>query len=403
MKVNRIITATLLSAGLIVGTSSAVHAAGPTSVATPTVTMPTYQTQLVAYKRVLSTYASVVAAFKVQVVVFGNAVQTYKASHGVSLDAYKAASNTAITTYTNATVAFKAQLARYETAVKSYDAAYTTAVKSYMTTVRMREKLRNSINIAFRTAIHNANALFANAIANATTVEQKLAATNVHKRVAALAKKVRKARLHALGARPVRPIKQIKTYKTAYGVSLDVYRAVIKANFPVITPAHNGSFLTSNNTAITADTRATAAFNAQLAIYETAVKGYDAGYAIAVKSNDAGYAIAVQNYDALVTKREDLRKAIDVAFETAIQNANAVFATASTIATTADQKLAATNARQSAVDLAKTVRKARLHAVGAKPVRPIKRMKFNNRIKNFNADKPVRPVKPAKATNANKH
>jgi hypothetical protein len=229
MKVNRIITATLLSAGLIVGTSSAVHAAGPTSVATPTVTMPTYQTQLVAYKRVLSTYASVVAAFKVQVVVFGNAVQTYKASYGVSLDAYK---------------------------------------------------------------------------------------------------------------------------------------AVIKANFPGTNTAKNPVLLAASNTAITT---------------------------------------AVQNYDALVTKREDLRKAIDVAFETAIQNANAVFATASTIATTADQKLAATNARQSAVDLAKTVRKARLHAVGAKPVRPIKRMKFNNRIKNFNADKPVRPVKPAKATNANKH
>ena len=98
MKVNRIITATLLSAGLIVGTSSAVHAAGPTSVATTTVTMSTYQTQLVAYKRVLSTYASVVAAFKVQVFVFGNAVEASKASYGVSLYSYTAVRKMPITT-----------------------------------------------------------------------------------------------------------------------------------------------------------------------------------------------------------------------------------------------------------------------------------------------------------------
>ena len=415
MQVNRIISATVLSVSLVLGTSSAVSAAAPTSVSTAIVTMASYQTQLAAYKLALSKYNSVLASFKVQVAGFGTAVQTFEASYGDSFETYKAAIransqgsnattnpvlstvvNKAVTTYTNARVAFEAHLAHYKSAVKSYEAAYATTMKSYRTTVGLSVRVRKGITINYRTAIRNANAVFAHAMAKATTAEQKLAATNVRKRSALQARKVRQARLHELGARPVRPIKQIITYRTDYGVSSSAYEAAIKAIFSANTPVDKAVPSKANTTALTEDTKATVAFNLQLAIYESSVKSYEATYATGVPSSVPVYVNGVQNYDALVTLREELRMAIIIAFETAIRNANSAFTTTIANATTAEQKLAAINTRQRAVDLAKTVRKARFHAVGAKPIRYVKRIRINSRVEEFKGEKPVKAMKPSK-------
>jgi hypothetical protein len=64
MKTKKIITATLLSAGLILGTTSAAFADNSTP--TASVTMATYTSQLATYNTSLIAFDSATATFKIQ-------------------------------------------------------------------------------------------------------------------------------------------------------------------------------------------------------------------------------------------------------------------------------------------------------------------------------------------------
>ena len=98
---------------------------------------------------------------------------------------------------------------------------------------------------------------------------------------------------------------------------------------------------------------------------------------------------------------ENLRKSINTAFDVAINNANATFATAMAAATTSDQKLAITTARQNSVSLSISARNAALEAAGDKPAKPVKKVKLDadhddDEIKLDKLDKPEKPTKPVK-------
>ncbi len=195
MKTKKIITATLLSAGLILGSTSAAFATDPTPAPTATVTLSAFQVQLVAYGTALAAYDSATVTFKAQVIVFGTALQAYK---------------TAPAGNSSAIVTFKAALSAYQTAVMTYKTSYANAVGSFKVTLSMREDLRRAINIAFENAIHTANATFATAMGIATTADQKLAATTARQNAVASAISVRKAALDAVGDKPAAPKKLIK-------------------------------------------------------------------------------------------------------------------------------------------------------------------------------------------------
>ena len=69
MKTKKIITATLLSAGLILGSTSAAVATDPTPTSPSTVTLVTYKAQLAAYNTSLVAYDSATITFKAQVTI----------------------------------------------------------------------------------------------------------------------------------------------------------------------------------------------------------------------------------------------------------------------------------------------------------------------------------------------
>lgn len=229
MKPNKIITATLLSAGLIVGSMSVASATDPSPAPTATVTLSAYQVQLAAYGTSVAAYDSATVTFKAQAIVFGTAVQNYKMAYQSAFQTYGAflkantpannpaayvrllaAYKAAMVAYNSATVVFKAQLSTYQSAVKIYKTAYENAVRIYKVTISMRENLRGAINIAFEGAVHSANAVFATAMGIATTADQKLAATTARQNAIANAIAVRKVALDAVGVKPAYPKHLIK-------------------------------------------------------------------------------------------------------------------------------------------------------------------------------------------------
>ena len=224
MKRNKIVTATILSAGLILGTTSAAFAVDSTT--TATVTTASYSSQVAAYNASLIAFDTATATFKVQVAAYATAVQNYKTSYATALATYKAilkanspattaaqyavlvaAYNTAMTAYTSATVTFKAQTSVYQAAVLAYTNAYKSVYQGYKTTVAVREALKKSIRVTFNASVHNANVAFATAMSIATTDIQKTAATNARQAAIATAIATRKAALDALGAKVVKPVK----------------------------------------------------------------------------------------------------------------------------------------------------------------------------------------------------
>ena len=86
----KIITATLLSAGLIMGSTSVAFATETTSASTAPVTLATYKVKLATYNTALVAYDSATVTIKAQVVAFGVANQTYKTAYESTLLNYKA-------------------------------------------------------------------------------------------------------------------------------------------------------------------------------------------------------------------------------------------------------------------------------------------------------------------------
>lgn len=224
MKRNKIVTATILSAGLILGATSSAFATDSTP--TATVTTASYNSQVAAYNSSLIAFDSATATFKIQIAAYSTAVQVYKTSYNNALETYKAilkanspattaaqyaalvaAYNAAMTAYTTATVTFKAQLSVYQAAALAYNNAYKAVYQGYKTTLEMREQLKKSINVAFDLAVHNANVAFATAMSTATTDAQKTAATNARQGAIVTAIATRKAALDTLGAKIVKPSK----------------------------------------------------------------------------------------------------------------------------------------------------------------------------------------------------
>lgn len=224
MKRNRVLTATILSAGLILGTTSSAFATDSTP--TSTVTTASYASQVAVYNSSLIAFDSATATFKIQVAAYSTAVQAYKRSYSTALETYKAilkanspattaaqyaalvaAYNTAMTAYTAATVTFKAQLSVYQAAALTHNNAYKAVYQGYKTTLHMREQLKKSISVTFNLAVHNANVAFATAMSTATTDVLKAAATNARQSAIVTAIATRKAALDTLGAKIIKPSK----------------------------------------------------------------------------------------------------------------------------------------------------------------------------------------------------
>lgn len=224
MKRSKIVIATILSAGLILGTTTAAFAADRSS--TVKVTAASYDSQVTAYNSSLIAFDSATATFKIQVAAYATAVQAYKTSYSSALATYKAilkanspattaaqyaalvaAYNTAMAAYTSATATFKTQTAVYQAAVVAYANAYKSVYQGYKTTLAMRESLKKSVRVTFEAGVHNANVAFATAMSAAITDIQKTAATNARQAAIATAIATRKSALDALDAKIVKPVK----------------------------------------------------------------------------------------------------------------------------------------------------------------------------------------------------
>jgi hypothetical protein len=77
---NKTVTATLLSAGMILGTASAAFALDSTPTAT-VATTASFNAQVAAYNTSLLAFDNASATFKIQVAAYTTAVQVYKTSY----------------------------------------------------------------------------------------------------------------------------------------------------------------------------------------------------------------------------------------------------------------------------------------------------------------------------------
>ena len=239
MNTKKIITVTLVSAGLILGATNTAFAVDYTS--TATVTTTTYISQLTAYNTALTTFESATTTFKIRIAAYASAAQVYRASYSNALLIYKAilkaktpfattarsavlmvAYNTAMTSYTTATATFKAQSSQYQAAVTRYKAAYQTISHSFKAVSDMREQLKKSINSSFNVSVHKANVAFATVKASARTDAEKSAAINVREGAVVAVVAVRKTALDGLGAKMVKPSKQ----RIEMGDKINSFKAV---------------------------------------------------------------------------------------------------------------------------------------------------------------------------------
>jgi hypothetical protein len=231
METNKIITATLLSAGLILGTTSAVYAADPAPSANLTVV--SYSSQLAAYNVTAASFDTATAAYKTQIAAYKTSdaalqlayktVQTANtpvrttAKYMVLIAGYK----TATLAYNSAEKLFMSQSNAYQAAVQSYEKSFHAALAGYKSTLGMYEQLRASIYMAFETSVHNANGTFAVALRASKTKAQKISAIKVRHNAIVAAIAVRSAARIALGAAPIKPVQQIKI-----GQSVGTFNAV---------------------------------------------------------------------------------------------------------------------------------------------------------------------------------
>jgi len=238
MKTKRIITATLLSAGLILGTTSAAHAVDPAPNAN--LTVASYSSQIATYNLASVSFDAATAAFRTQVSTYAAALAAYKVSDAALQQTYQAvlkanvpattalrfatlmtAFNTATVAYNSSAALFMSQSNTYQAAMQSYEKSYQAAVVSYKVTLGMYESLNKTIYMAFETSLRNANQTFAVSLRGAKTKAQKASAIKVRHLAVLAAIATRSAARIALGAKPISPIQQIKI-----GQKIDTFAAV---------------------------------------------------------------------------------------------------------------------------------------------------------------------------------
>lgn len=238
MKTKRFITATLLSAGLILGSTSAAHAVDPAP--TTNLTVASYSSQFATYNLMSAAFDAATATFRIQVSTYAAALAAYKVSDAALQQRYQAVlmANSPATTgiqfatlmaaYKTTTVAFNSSATQftsqsntYQAAVQSYEKSYQAAVASYKVTLGMYEDLYATIYMAFETSIHNANNTFAISLRASKTKAQKASAIKVRHLTVLAAIATRSAARVALGAKPISPIQQIKI-----GQKADAFKAL---------------------------------------------------------------------------------------------------------------------------------------------------------------------------------
>lgn len=237
MKMKKIITATLLSGGLILGTTSAAYAVAPASSAN--LTVASYSSQFATYNVSSVAFDAATATFRTQVSAYAIALSAYRASDASLQQVYQAVLkantptktavqySTLLTAYKTVTIAynnsaslFMSQSNAYQIAVQSYEKSYQAAVRSYKATLGMYEQLNKIIYMTFGTAVQNANHAFAVALRASKTKAQKANAIKVRHLAVVAAIARRSAARVELGYRPISPIQQIKidqkvdTFKT---------------------------------------------------------------------------------------------------------------------------------------------------------------------------------------------
>lgn len=238
MKTKRIITATLLSAGLILGTTSTAHAVEP--VPSANLTVASYSSQIATYNAMSASFDAATVAFRTQISTYAAALAAYKATDAALQLSYQAALktnvpvttalrytnlmsafNTATIAYNNSEALFMTQSNAYQAAVQNYEKSYQAAVTGFKVTAAMFGELNTRIYMAFETSLHNANHTFAVALMASKTKAQKARAHKVRNAAVLAAIATRSAARVALGAKPISPVQQIKI-----GQSVDIFAAV---------------------------------------------------------------------------------------------------------------------------------------------------------------------------------
>jgi hypothetical protein len=132
MRTKHIVTTSLLSAGLILGSVSVANATDPTptTVTTSSPVATTYAQQLAAYKVTLAspvatTYAQHLAAYKVTLASYQVAMDQYRAAWKVTMDQYNAAIQAVMVQYR---AAQQVRLAKRAAINSTFQAAIAKAI-----------------------------------------------------------------------------------------------------------------------------------------------------------------------------------------------------------------------------------------------------------------------------------
>ncbi len=238
MKTNKFITATLLSAGLVLGTTSAAFAVDLAPRAN--LTVASYSSQIATYNLMSASFDAATATFRTQVSTYAAAIAAYKVSDAALQQTYQAilkanvpattvlrfanvmtAYKTATVAYNSSATLFMSQSNTYQYAVQSYEKSYQAAIASYKVTLGMYEGLYATIYTAFETSMHNVNSTFAVALRASKTKAQKASAIKVRHIAVLAAIATRSAARVELGAKPMSPIQQIKI-----GQKADAFKAL---------------------------------------------------------------------------------------------------------------------------------------------------------------------------------
>ena len=227
MKSKRIITATLMSAGMILGTATSAHAVDPTS--NVNLTMASYTSELGAYKATSMSFEAATAAFRTQVLTYTSALVAYKASTAALLQTYQgilsanapmktdaqyaavlAAYNTATAAFNSARNQFMVQSTAFQASVQTYEKSYQSDVATYKVTLGMYGQLNKNIYMAFENSLRAANKTFSTSLRASKTKAQKAVALKRRDVTVRAAIAVRAAARVALGAKPTKPVQEIK-------------------------------------------------------------------------------------------------------------------------------------------------------------------------------------------------
>lgn len=246
MKTKKIITATILSTGLILGTTSAAYAVDPAPSAN--LTVASYSSQLAAFNLASAAFGDATVAFRAQVLANATALAAYKVSYAALQQAYQAAvvANSPVTTavrYSNLVAAynvastayhssarlFSSQSNTYQTAVQSYEKAYRAAIDSYKLAIASFGQVNATIYLNFENSLKKANSIFAVSLRASKTSAQKSRAMNIRTKAVLAAIATRSAARTALGAAPMKPVQQIQINQ-----KVDAFQAV-RLVFPVKT------------------------------------------------------------------------------------------------------------------------------------------------------------------------